>query len=105
MKTKIGIADAHGIESYLDKIGNEKQFNVLTIRANFNRQRHAVVYEITIRDKDDKEINKLVQSNKFIEALKYLKEHAKNIKLASSGMGNIEKSWSLIPNPDLDPYN
>ena len=76
------------------------------LRASLNRQRHSVAYEIEVTEKADKIINKLLEDNRCIDALKKLKKLAISIKLSkASTMGNVESSWSLIPNPLLDPYN
>jgi len=101
-KTKIGIADAHGIESY--KNGTIKQAGLFALRARLNRQRHAVCYEATVSEKTDRCIETLIKKHDFIGALIFLKEHASNINLAT-GMGNVQESFNLIPNPKLDPYN
>lgn len=104
MKTiiKIGIADAHGIESYTHKT-DEPTYFTLRLRASLNRQRHAVCYEAIISEKTDRCINALIEKHDFVGALIFLKEHAISISLAS-GMGNVQKSFDLIPNSDLDPY-
>ena len=62
-KIKIGIADAHGIESYFDTKGNEEKFLSLHLRASHNRQRHAVFYIAEISEKEDKEIRPYIREN------------------------------------------
>ena len=57
-------------------------------------------------EKVDKEIRGLLKKSQFIGALKYLKKNATHISLTGGmGMGDVKDSWSLIPNPKLDPYN
>ena len=47
-KTFVGIADCHGLESFLPMEGNEKQLGFLVMRANANRHRHALVYQVEL---------------------------------------------------------
>ena len=47
-----GIADAHGIESFLAYEKKSKDKFPYVMRAELNRQRHAVYYVITINDVD-----------------------------------------------------
>ena len=56
---KIGIADAHGIESFCDK--TERQLGIFALRASLNRQRHAVAYSVIIDEKTNKEIQGLLK--------------------------------------------
>jgi len=100
---KIGIADCHGIESYLDKQGNRQNLPILVLRAKVNRQRHAVVYEVEISKEIDEKIEHLIKQGNHKTALQILKKEAGKVKLAD-GMGNVEKSWELIPNSKLDPW-
>lgn len=105
MKTKIGIADAHGVESYIDKTASTaKEFNMFALRASLNRQRHAVAYEAQVTNEDDAKINALLKQDEYVNALTMLKKVAINIKLATD-MGDVNTSWNLIPNHKLDPYN
>ena len=55
-----GIADAHGVESF-QPYENKKADNFpYVMRADTNRQRHAVYYEITISDIDATIVNALI---------------------------------------------
>ena len=107
-----GIADAHGLESFRPVTFNTeiegfevdpRELGMMVLRANANRQRHAVVYQAELPIPACKEINTLIKEGKYEEALTKLKEEATEIKLASSP--GAEKSWRLIPNPDLDPFS
>lgn len=107
-----GIADAHGLESFqLSTFRNElegfaiepKQLSLLFYRANANRHRHAVVYQAEISKENAQDVQKLIDSGEYIEALILLKEVATEISLMKSP--GAEKSWKMIPNPDLDPYH
>lgn len=107
-----GIADAHGIESFesshMDVSMERFQLDqstlaIMMLRANANRHRHAVVYQADVSGKDALEIYKMIDKGEYSEALLKLKECAKTISLARSP--GAEKSWKLIPNPDLDPYS
>jgi len=108
--TRYGIADAHGIESYvLDSTEEPKpkfpNSLVFSIRAECNRQRHAVYYRAVVDVKTDDKINKLIRKRKFIEALKVLKEKAKEVSFPERYSDFYTKSWKMIPNSSLDPYH
>jgi len=96
---RIGIADAHGIESYLPE--KEARVGILTLRASLNRQRHALVYKIDVTKLQDETIKKFIENKNYIDALKYIKGNVSTIGISKG----YEKSWKLIPNPDLDPWS
>jgi hypothetical protein len=48
------------------------------------------------------EVSDLLDDGEYEEALVALKEGAGSVSLAR--MPGAEKSWNMIPNPDLDPY-
>ena len=102
-----GIADAHGIESFIKgdpaSEGNSQQAMILHLRAGANRHRHAVVYVVDIREEVAEEIDDLIINGKYIDALNHLKGSVKDLQL--SKLPGAEKSWGMIPNPDLDPYH
>jgi hypothetical protein len=109
----IGIADAHGLESFIPA----KKFDIETesltldnkaiafmkLRADANRQRHAVVYMVDVSPSDAETIVEMQDRGEALEALEFLKEVAKSVSLVKSP--GAEKSWNLIPNPDLDPFS
>jgi hypothetical protein len=106
-----GIADAHGIESFTPVTFNSeiegmevdpRELSMMVLRANANRHRHAVVYQADLPIPACREINAFIKAGEFEQALVKLKEEATSIKLARSP--GAEKSWKLIPNPDLDPF-
>jgi hypothetical protein len=92
-----GIADARGIESFIP-------FNKLTrfheLRASANRHRHAVLFKVNIDKITLDTVNSLMEEGDYESALLELKLHAEEVFLAKGS----EKSWKMIPNPDLDPY-
>jgi hypothetical protein len=102
-----GIADAHGIESFIkgDPIEDKHSQSamMLHIRAGANRHRHAVVYVVDIPEEVAEEIDDLIIGAKYIEALNHLKGSVNELQLTS--LPGAEKSWGMIPNPDLDPYH
>lgn len=106
-----GIADAHGIESFRPVTYNvetgdlnidPRELAMMSLRANANRHRHAVVYQVDVGKETAQEVLDLIKKGEFPEALLKLKEEARTISLARSP--GAEKSWRLIPNPDLDPF-
>ena len=76
----------------------------MVIRANCNRQRHAVYFQIKGLDANTRKvIQSLLDKNKPQSALVYLKGMAPEV----GGVEVLEehsKSWEMVPNPNLDPY-
>lgn len=102
-----GIADAHGIESFIqgDPTDSEHSMNamMLDLRAGANRHRHAVVYIVDLSEEAAALIQADLDDGLFLEALDNLKGEALNVSLTN--LIGAEKSWRLIPNPNLDPYS
>lgn len=108
-----GIADAHGIESFrpveysVETDGlqvDPRELSIMILRANANRQRHAVVYQVDLSVDDAREIDELIDGGDYMDALIEIKNRAKSVALAKTIPG-AEKSWRMIPNPDLDPFS
>lgn len=78
--------------------------SIMILRANANRQRHAVVYQVELSVDDAKVIDDLIDKGEYPEALIEVKNRAKSISLARNIVG-AEKSWKMIPNADLDPFS
>jgi hypothetical protein len=101
-----GIADAHGIESFIQGDPTEKehsiQFMTLDLRAGANRHRHAIVFIVDISEDVADYIQSDLDECRYIEALNTLKGSVKTLKLTN--LPGAEKSWRMIPNSDLDPY-
>ena len=103
VNTYIGIADCHGIESFMmkPKIINDKVINnelaLLKFRANANPQRFAVVYEVNLKSDEVKSINKFLDAQDWIGALKLLKTF-QGIKATDNDM------LKNIPDPMIDPW-
>ena len=111
-----GLADCHGLESFLPMLpkfdgefissnidDHKKQIGGMTLRAQYNRHRHSVVFLAEVSDETSDEILDLLDQGEYEEALTVLKDGADSISLAR--MPGAEKSWKMIPNPDLDPYS
>jgi len=97
----IGIADAHGIESFKKKTEADDHFlGCISIRAQTNRQRHAVVYMAKLTETGEQEVESQIEKGDFVGALKTLKGYAVSLSCESGW----EKSFKMIPNPDLDPW-
>lgn len=99
-----GIADAHGLESFNPVTWNSeverfevdtRELSMMVLRANANRQRHAVVYQADLPVPVCREITALMNEGKTDKALLKLKADAKSIKLAKSP--GAEKSWGTNP--------
>lgn len=107
-----GIASANGIESFLPVLfrgesegftADPRELSLMALTVNANRQRHSVLYMVDLNIEDVKEIKKLIDQRDASGALTLLKEKAKSINIMQSP--GAEKSWNLIPNSDLDPFN
>jgi len=100
-KTYIGIADAHGIESFSEKddcTSFERHCRI--IRAGANRQRHAVYFEADLDTSAFKVVNEHLNDGNYALALEWLKRLSVELR----SLPDQESSWKLIPNVDLDPY-
>jgi hypothetical protein len=107
-----GIASANGIESFLPVLyrgesegfsADPRELSLMALTVNANRQRHSVLYMVDVSTSDANEIEDLISNGDSAEALTLLKEKAKSINIMQSP--GAEKSWNLIPNTDLDPFN
>ena len=112
-----GIADCKGLESFIPVVPKvdggwvssnindyKKEMGVMVLRAQYNRHRHAVVFLAEINNEDvAEEVLDLLDDGEYEEALVALKNGADSVSLAR--MPGAEKSWNMIPNPDLDPYS
>ena len=99
-----GLADAHGIETfepYSNKTTDKFPYNM---RAQLNRQRHALYFEIEIEKVDANIVKALLEKKDFIGAFKFIQKRAVIIGFPENDRLAYEKSWELIPNPKLDPY-
>ena len=102
-----GIADAHGLESFIkgDPTDDDQKTNatMLFFRAQANRHRHAVVYVVELTEDAAESIQADLDEGLYPEALDNLKGSIHTLELMR--MPGAEKSWNLIPNSDLDPYS
>jgi hypothetical protein len=98
-----GIADAHGIESFIKMDdASDGAIAVMQLRAECNDQRRAVFYVADLGQADVNIVLEHIKDKDFEAALNHIKENAETVKLG--GPGNIENSWVMIPNPLLDPW-
>lgn len=106
-----GIADAHGLESFQPATFEgewegfqipSKDLSILSYRAQGNRHRHAVVFQVEVDLKTASSVLDLLKAGEYAEALTTLKEGASRVELMRTP--GAAKSWKLIPNSDLDPY-
>jgi len=115
--TRYGIADAHGIESYCRKLPIKRRGGsdvswmemcgppaLMQLRVEANRARHAVFYQVTLLPEDDDVVERLLNEEDFAGALDVVKHKAVTIGFPVARHERYEKSWKLIPNPDLDPW-
>jgi hypothetical protein len=100
--TVVGVTDCHGLESITLKSTSLGAL-FYQLRAQSNRQRHALAYMAEISMNHVEIIDKLIADGQKDEALSALKEHAVEIRLAESE--GVVESWEKIPNDSLDPWN
>jgi len=99
--TVTGIADCHGIESMIEKEEAKESMFFLSIRANSNRQRHAVLYEADLNQCGFDAVTAHIDNLDFKLALEALKVLAIEVRTDP----HHAKSWGMIPNSDLDPWS
>ena len=128
-----GIADCHGLESFIkepnrevwtevdflnsigvsdissanldDKKAFNGQLNMMQMRCSANMQRHPVIYRALMETDDADMVQDQLDSGDYIMGLKIVKANSKEIQLARGTGRNLEKEWSKIPNPELDPMH
>ncbi len=128
----VGLADCNGVDSFikepdmsdaddadrlaelgLEEIGAgnkmrkgwSNQVSMLQMRARANSQRHAVVYRVKLNTEDSDQIEELLSDGEYIDALNMIKQAALETQIARGTGINAERAWSMIPNPDLDPFS
>lgn len=101
VKTYTGIADCHGLESFNEHTDTRAQY-IMSVRANANPQRHAVVYEADMKRDDASLVVQLCEENPET-ALKFMNSNAVEVRVL--GGEHAAKLWNNIPNPELDPYH
>ena len=106
--THFGIADAHGVESFIPFESMETNKDVLfrlQVRAVANRHRHAVMYFVEISHENANIVDTFIANGDYHGALISLKGNASGaVYFTETTARHYEKSWRLIPNPDLDPW-
>ena len=99
-----GIADCHGIESFVLDSDKEASEQILYQRAEANRQRHAIMYKVEVSQKHAKAIEQQIKLGKYTQALNVLKAFAVRWYFPQGKDGMYTNSLNLIPNPKLDPW-
>jgi hypothetical protein len=101
-KRYIGLADAHGIESFFEEgLSDTWNFGLLDLRATLNPQRHAVAFKVDLAPVVATLIRDLLDKGDFKEALLTLKAVAKEWVLSGESSAELMKT---IPDSKLDPY-
>ena len=112
VKRYVGIADCHGIESFMPE--EDANIQLLTLRASSNAQRHAVVYKCTLNEVQVEKIQEDIfhgSEHSFKHIVRQFKAWNKDdtitVALGYPPM-NLEvtdkKMWNKIPNSKLDPW-
>ena len=100
-KAVLCMADAHGLSGF--DIAPDQYF-AAKLRADNSRQRHTIVFKVELNSAQKKEIRRLIKEKDCVGALKYLKDCVTQVAFPS-GSESYRRSFALIPNPDLDPFN
>ena len=81
LNTYVGIADAHGIESWNRKEDvNDRDRSYKIIRADANRQRHAIYYEVKMAEEDAQTVEDILKDKDWALALEKLKEYSREFR-------------------------
>ena len=99
-----GIADAHGIETFQPYEYRKDDNFPYNMRAQLNRQRHALYFEIEIEKIDADIVKALIAKKNYKGAFRMIKKRAVIIGFPEKNRPEYEKSWKLIPNSKLDPW-
>lgn len=128
-----GIADCHGVESFIkepdlqkaermdklkklglsDKGGEDEpekkayggNLGMMMMRCKFNAQRHPVVYRVKMSDDMASMVEEMLADGDYADALIAIKDYSEEVQIARGQGVNPEKTWKMIPNPDLDPFH
>ena len=106
VKTYCGIADAHGLESFMECEGMGSAPMTLTMRASLNRQRHAMVYWVELSDTKADEMKmaiKQAQADGDWHAPLLLLKNPDFVDTVAFE-DSMKNSWDMLPNDRLDPY-
>ena len=119
----VGIADCHGIESFMPCTKeNNGEIQLMQIRAAANPQRHAVVYKITLCKAQADEVYDELETaahSQVGDGTYHYKQIIRKFKTWDNesdmmiGLGyppanlmvSNKKMWNKIPNSKLDPWN
>jgi len=111
------LADAHGIETFMEYEEYEKTNFPFTMRAEANRQRHAITFVIDLNQTEVDKIYECLEKEYYIEAFNVIKRAFESMAKINNPqeMGTIRFpqgleeeyliSFMLLPNHDLDPYS
>ena len=75
------------------------------MRANANAHRRALVFRVEVDKDEGLEIMEKFEDGEYLDALNLVKQYATKVEIAGGAGMNRQKTWDLIPNPDLDPYH
>ena len=110
------LADAHGIETFMEYEEYEKTNFPFTMRAEANRQRHAITFVIDLNQTEVDKIYECLEKEYYIEAFNVIKRAFESMAKINNPqeMGTIRfpqgleeeylTSFKLIPNHNLDSH-
>jgi hypothetical protein len=122
-----GMASANGLESFIqntytfgrshrfstmigkteeehdnDEKNYKRMLHGMSMNAHANAHRRSVAWQAKLEPEVAEEIQALMDSGEYIDALLILKE--KSIEVGLLKTPNSNKFWGQIPNPDLDAF-
>jgi len=100
-----GIADCHGIEHFVLDSDKNVSEQILYLRAEANRQRHAIFYKVSIAESKAKRVNTQIKEGNYKVALTLLKGFGKEWFFPQGKTKQYGNSLDLIPNDKLDPWS
>jgi len=94
---RYGIADIQGVESYRPFIEDTKKEVALSIeRADNNPRRQAVMFVVIVSEKVDADVTALMKRKEWMQALKRIKEGAKDVRFPQCRFKRYSNRWKKI---------
>ena len=85
-----------------DEKNYKRMLHGMSMNAHANAHRRSVAWQAKLEPEVAEEIQALMDSGEYIDALLILKE--KSIEVGLLKTPNSNKFWEQIPNPDLDAF-
>ena len=63
------------------------------------------MYRVKMSDDMASMVEEMLADGDYADALIAIKDYAEEVQIARGQGVNPEKTWKMIPNPDLDPFH